>query len=521
MNESDWEQESYRWQRFDQEISHQTNNAVYELIVQNLAEPARLKPNFPALMAGVSNLFQDKSDIEAAVKITAALGAWPERWGYGVAWEKQVRIALASTKDHPQHPQSAILKATLAELLYDSSQLSEALTFALEAIQQARSVRDAEALSLGLKTQIAVRWAQAENIAIQEEIGNFQSELVQWGMPESQIRRFSVCLKIMQVLILRSSGQSDLARKTVLQLIDEIQHIEQVDVHYIADCYQVSGVMEWANGNITAAQKGFEKAGDLYSRAGASTMLAYIHANIALALLSQGRLIEGNEYSLRSFELNAKIHNTIRHVNAYGLLGLSYYLARRFKIAADIFNRQIKLAEKTGNSRSYHLAIDNTLSLKVMQGKYQQAIPGLLKSLEHYKAIGAKERQLGTEIDLLLCYKGQKDLTQAEFFANSIENLLNNGGLERNTPVALRAIALCRPSDKAEALLQTAHNLAMQGGYLMEQAACLLLLSALTPSQEDRQLLWRKADRLCQTCGASAWLKGRSPDNPPFLPFVV
>lgn len=518
-----WENESLRWQQYDQEVSHQTNKKVYELIVNNLGEPARLKPYFPAIITGISNLLEDNSDPDSAVQITAALGVWPERWGYGAAWETQVRQALdcAEKAGKRLQPQRSALLATLAEMLYFSSKLEAAKTLAREAIRLARITRSPETLSLGMKTEIAVRWLETEAIPIQEEIQAFESELEQWGIPDTDIQRYSICLKIMHVLILRSNGEVNLARDTAWQLVELIQQIDKVDVHFIADCYQICGVMEWANGRMAEAQKSYEKAAELYTRAGASTMMAYIDANLSLALLSQGRLVEGSEASLRSIELNAKINNPIRYVNAYGLLGMSYYLAGRFKEAADIFKRQIKLAAKTGNSRSHHLAIDNKFSLMVMQGKYQQAVPGLLKSLEYYKTIKSKERQLGIEIDLLLCYKAQNDFAQAEFYASSIENLLASGGLERNIVVAQRAISFCRPPSEARKRLESAYNLAVQSGYLLEQAACLLLLTVHTADPTEKLSLWQKAASLCQTCGASAWLKGRSVEDPPFLPFII
>lgn len=520
MNAADWTAERLRWQKYERETAHQANLAVLEAIQRDLAQPARLKRNFASILAGVANLFNTQTDLETAAEICAALGAWPERWGFSAAWEKHLRQAAAWACEN-NHPQSATLLETLAELIYFSSKTGEARGLALQAVRQARIIQDPAALTLGLKTLIAIHWQLDEPMDIDQEIEACEGELRSWGITPDRIEKYCVPLRIMQVMTLRTNGQVTLARDMAAQLIANVLLMEQIDIHLVADCNQVCGVMAWVNGLLIEAQYRFEKALELYTLAGASTMLSYIHSNLALVFLSQGRLNLAEEASLNAIQLNEQTDSTIGFVNSLGLLGLTYYCARRFKESAAIFRRQIRLARRSGSSRSYHLAVDNRHSLLVMQGKFQAALPGLLEARTHYQKIEARERLLGVEIDLLICYHGLGDSDQADYYAESIQALLAVPGLERNRAAALRAISLSRPPDEARVLLETAHDLAVNRGFQLEKAACLLKLASLQSDPELRAYLWQAGSELCTACGAGEWLAGRSIEQPPFLPFVV
>ena len=520
MNTAAWTAECLRWQKYERETAHQANLAVLEAIQRDLAQPARLKRNFPSILAGVANLFNTHTDLETAAEICAALGAWPERWGFSAAWEKQLHQA-ANWACENNHPKSAILLETLAELLYFSSKTEEARKLAQQAVGQARLIRDPAALALGLKTLMAIHWSLDEPAEIDEQINACEAELLSWGISPDRILTYCVPLKIMQVMILRTTGEIALARDLAAQLIDNIFHLEEIDIHLVADCYQVCGVMGWVNGLLVEAQYSFERASELYALAGASTMLAYIQANLALVYLSRGRLKLAEQASINAIQLNEQVGSLIRYVNSLGLLGLTYYCARRFKESAAIFRRQIRLARRSGSNRSYHLAVDNRHSLLVMQGKFRKALPGLLEARAYYQQSNARERLLGVEIDLIVCFHGLEDTEQVEYYAQSIQTLLEKPGLERNRAAALRAISLARPTEEARNLLHTAYDLAVNRGFQLEKAACLLKLAGLESDPELRSYLWQAGSELCVDCGAGEWLTGATVDQPPFLPFVI
>lgn len=83
-----------------------------------------------------------------------------------------------------------------------------------------------------------------------------------------------------------------------------------------------------------------------------------------------------------------------------------------------------------------------------------------------------------------------------------------------------RLRALMRPRAESERLLREGLSLARDLQRRIDEAACLLSLSAVVESESECEALWSEGARLLQKCGAAAWLEGRSPENPPFMPLI-
>ncbi len=77
-----------------------------------------------------------------------------------------------------------------------------------------------------------------------------------------------------------------------------------------------------------------------------------------------------------------------------------------------------------------------------------------------------------------------------------------------------------RPRPENEALLRQALSLARDLQRRLDEAACLLSLSALVEDDTERNALWQAGADILTQCGAAAWLTGRTPQNPPFIPMI-
>ena len=84
-----------------------------------------------------------------------------------------------------------------------------------------------------------------------------------------------------------------------------------------------------------------------------------------------------------------------------------------------------------------------------------------------------------------------------------------------------RCLALFLPPPEQEALLRPTLALARQHARLMDEAGCLLSLSAVVADAGERAALFQQAATLLRQMGCPGWLEGRSVDDPPLLPMTI
>jgi len=76
------------------------------------------------------------------------------------------------------------------------------------------------------------------------------------------------------------------------------------------------------------------------------------------------------------------------------------------------------------------------------------------------------------------------------------------------------------PAERRE-LLTEMWAAARATGRPMDEAGCLFALAAIDADPAERAAHYRAGVELVQQMGATAWLVGRSPANPPWLPMMI
>jgi hypothetical protein len=153
--------------------------------------------------------------------------------------------------------------------------------------------------------------------------------------------------------------------------------------------------------------------------------------------------------------------------------------------------------------------------------RYAEALPGYEATVAMYEQQGRRYGLTATLGGLSYCLLklGQTDRAWEVF--RQLRDLVE----ELNRPilqsVVLRYRAFFESPTQAVDTLRAALIIARDLRRRFDEAGCLLALSGVVTDEAERQALWQAGAVILQECGATAWLAGHSPDNPPTLPVSV
>jgi tetratricopeptide (TPR) repeat protein len=277
----------------------------------------------------------------------------------------------------------------------------------------------------------------------------------------------------------------------------------------------------WVKGQYQSAAADLQRSAALFRDAADPLQAVFAEGNLGLVYYSMARYAEAETLILAAIRAAEETNARYRLVSDLGDLSVVYIALGRMDLAYDYTDRMVKLAAELGNSAELSRGRGNRGYALLGLGRYQEALADIEYSLDLYQRQGRVEGTIVTTIDLIMYLRGTGDEEQAARLAEENYMAARREKFPHLHIVTARCLALFPPAGRQRALLEEALALAQKHERPLDEAGCLFSLSGLAGERSKRQALYREGVRLLNRMGATGWLAGKSPADPPLLPMTI
>ncbi|HEX9115333.1 MAG TPA: tetratricopeptide repeat protein [Anaerolineae bacterium] len=487
-------------------------------VADNVQQPRRVAAHCGSLLTLMDRARVFPSLQDPVLGLIAELDGWPTRWGFWSRWEALLRFGIQATVSHPDSEMYLHCLDELGNLLLSTGRTEQALDTEKQAFQQALA---AERLDLAMHIVrlivfILVRQGRLDDIdAFLHDI----SMRLQGGDAAAEIQAL---FSFNRARVLRRRGQLAEAFKEADLSVTLLKKTRVEDSHLVPDAYNMRGVMAWACGEYRPAERDLRRAIAVYSATCDQYAQARVLGTLGLLYWSLGKLSRAEVSIKRSIEMMEASGSQWQNTMNWGNLGLVYLSRGELSRARTYMEHQLSLAVKNNDTQEVMRARSNLSAVLLHEGRFQEAIAGLVAD-ETFQEQGGNAQPEGLICDYVWhvrCLAGLGREAAALALAQRTLAIARVSGSISLKIAALRCLAELLPPGEQKPLLVEALQFSKESGRKLDQAACLLSL-ALTEQGERRDTRWREGRRLLASIGASAWLRGKTYDDPPFILIIV
>jgi tetratricopeptide (TPR) repeat protein len=242
--------------------------------------------------------------------------------------------------------------------------------------------------------------------------------------------------------------------------------------------------------------------------------------NLGLVYMSLGELDRAEVAYQQAIAALKELKVMGQYLNALGTLGAVYLLSGKLDKALGCLNEQLLLAKSLDYARETARALSNRGAALMYQGRYAESLDDIAACQHLFIEQNRRAMYIASLVDLGYCCVGLGELARARQAVNDALQQAEELSLPTLRLIALRCLAVIEPDQSMERL-QEALSLARELERRLDEAGCLLSLAGLSADETERLRLWNEGALLLQQCGASAWLIGRAPDNPPVVALTL
>ncbi len=445
------------------------------------------------------------------------------RWGQWAAWLAILRQAALKAKALNQPARQAEYLAYEADLLLNVGRLAPALDTARQALALGRRNGAAWPLAVAGNAASATLRSLARYDEAQAIIDEIRADLARMEQPRPAARAAMTIalLDLEEMDLLRYFKRLDDALALGESLIARLAAVEGVDPHDLAMVYLRRATIVWVSGRYQAAAEDLRRSAKLYRAAGNSLQAVFAGGNLGVVYYSMSRYVEAEALMLAAIRAAEETNARYRLVSDLGDLSVVYIALGRMDLAYDYTDRMVRLAGELGNTAELSRGRGNRGYALLGLGRYEEALPDIEFSLDLYRQQGRIEGILVTTIDLIIYLRGIGDEEQAARVAEENYAAARRESYPHLHIVTARCLALFPPVERQRALLEEALALAREHERPLDEAGCLFSLAGLAEDATARNALYGEGVRLLQQMGATGWLAGKSPANPPLLPMTI
>ncbi len=452
------------------------------------------------------------------VELIVALSPWPLRWGKRRSWEAMLRFALEVADAFLHASARAALLNDLARLLSDSGRGEEALATAYQAV--AWAFRGENPTPLGRAVQITVdilrKAGELEEAHAILRRAESRLELSRRAGYEFALAR----LYTARALLTRQQGDLNAAIVWADKAVSLVKPLAETDPHSAAGVYFMRGVIHWGRGEYADTIRDMEQVVPLYIAIGDRYAESGVLGLLGLAYWSIGDYDRAERAIRRAIALAERLNALQRLAVNVGNLGL-VYLTRGEPAQAMVYvEEHARLAKRIGDTYELMRATGNRGVVQIHLGEFEAALQALEEDARHAEQRGSREGKVATYVNMSRCLGCLGRAEEALALARRALSLAQGSGSATVRLAALRNLADQLPRDQREPLLREALHLARQTGRRLDEAACLLSMAALHEG-EEQAALWQQGTALLRDINALAWVRGRTPDDPPCIPLAI
>jgi tetratricopeptide (TPR) repeat protein len=507
-----WGRERARWRDYyRQQLAGRLDWAVDYV---RGSRPSELRAHLGSLLTLLRRARPHPHLYPRMVALIVALHPWPLRWLRWEAWEREIRFAIQVYADlHPQR--QAEFQSYLAKLLFDTGRLDEALTVGAAALAQARAYGTVKPLALAGCTVVQTLLQYGRSDEARRKLCALLAEVSAADSVSQRERTLALArLRLQQLVFLRRDDCLDEAVIQAGQIIAQLEALPSADEHLIAMAHRERSTMAWAAGHYAEAVREIQRAIQMSADLGDEFAEANARGNLGLIYYTMTEFDRAEEEIRRLImmaeRLNARWHLTY----AVDYLAVIYLMRGELDRAARTFDHAVDLVQSLGDLKSAHRIQSNRAVAWLYQGEYEAAIPDLEADFDFSEEQNLSGAVVMDCICLSLCYQGLGQEEQAIRLAERAWEVAQRLGKPVFQALALRCLAEHRPAQRFD-LLERALTLARKAHRPLDEAACLLSLAGLTEDEDERRRLWQRGVRILARIGATAWLAGASPRDPP------
>lgn len=455
------------------------------------------------------------------VELIAALHPWPLRWLRWEAWEQEVRFAVQVYADRNQPDRQAEFLGHLADLLFHTGRLDQALAVGEEALALARAHGAVTPLAVAGRTVVQTLLQHGRSDEARRTLHNLLAKISDADAASPRERTLAMArLGLQQLTFLRRDNRLDEAVIQAGRIIARLEALPSTDEHLVAQAYRERSTMAWAACRYPEAVRDIQRAIQMFAEQGDEFAETDAWGNLGLIYWTMTELDLAEEGIRRVIAMAERLNVRWHLTYAVNCLGLIYLLRGELDRATRYFDRAVDLAQSLGDVKEIHRIRSDRAVAWLYQGKYEAAIPDLEADLDFSIEQNLSGPVMMDCICLSLCYQGLGQRERALRLAERAMEIAPHWGNVSSLPLALRCLAEHRPEQRAD-LLQRALVLTRQGQRPLDEAACLLSLAGVAEDEEERTRLWDQGVRILEQIGATAWLAGALPHDPPRIVILM
>ena len=509
-NSVNWQQEYIRHLRFRMNASRQfiagspkADNAKHLRSFLALLDEARRYPE----------------TAEESLALIQCLHPAPLKLGLGSQWISQMQFAI---KHLPADQSAGIYRNDLAEFLISEGKFQEAVNETELVLADVLSNGDQISRACRIQFRCFRDMGQPDlaDQLVQQQGPRFNAFYPASQVPPELVKGW-LWINICRLELLREQGKVDEALKLANEMIDLDVQAGSPDGLMTAELFARRSTLEWVTARYPRAVADVNRSIELYRQEDDLFNAESLQSNLGLIYWTMG------EFDLAEKALWAAI-NYFRRTGALQLLtydlgnmGLVQFARGNLQLARQWTEEQIAHADKIGFFTEYYRGRSNLGDILYYFGEYDRAIEEHAISDAFFEKRGSREGY-GMGVVWVACCNYQ--LGRKEAALQQLQDVLF-WTIENRSRVlealTRRCLAHFLPFEEREAHLQISLNLVRTQGRQLEEAACLLALAQVTQDEAHRQEIWQEGVGILKRIGATAWLKGHSIDDPPFIPMFV
>lgn len=457
------------------------------------------------------------------IALIEQLHPWPVRWGAWKGWQAQLEFALMHYERTGDSYQFNRYQLHLATLQLKFGLLGTVVTVC-EQVRAAATANDWILLQ-----------AQAGELEIQalrelEQLSRARELLAELNRPigtaivarttfvETIIAR--IYLALQQMYFLRSDGRTREAVTLGSRIIQTVADYPSIERQLVANCHHAYGVALWGHGDYAASIGQISHARDLFDSLEDRVEAIIMRDSIGLVYWSMGQLAQAEQVMRESLQMMRDLNAQADVVRLVGNLAVVYMANGEITQAIQYLKEQKRLATITNAQREASRAEHNLSSMLLCQEKYAEAIPLKEKLLHDGVEPLSKIAKMVTLAELSDAYCALGEREKAATYGNQITALRGDVDTICAEIFALRAVAHLQSGASGHAMLQEAAQVAQSSGRRLDLAACQLDMIAFANSEAEMQQFWDLARETLTEIDALAWLRGRTIENVPRLPYL-
>ena len=514
-----WDVERARWnaiwlQRLERQLVRMTAHLQTSL----RDDPQSLSSHQVSLITLLNRAHPYPQLHRRMVELIITLSPWPLRWGHWRSWEAMLRFALEVADVSIPASSRAALLDDLARLLFDTGRIDEALETAHEAVAQALAGEAPRPLGRAIHTTVDILRREGELDTAYAMLERAESRL-----EDARYAGYEIALAYLYTgrsLLLRQEGNLDEGIAWANRAVSLVESLSETEPHAVADIYYIRGVIHWGRGEYRDTIHDMEKAASLYAAIGDRYAESNVLGVLGLSYWSVGDYDRAEEVIRRTIAIAEQL-NALQWLTVnVGNLGLVYLTRGEPSRALTYIEEHARLAKRIGDSYELMRATGNRGVVQIHLGEFEAALQALEEDARLAEQQGSREGRVATYVNLSRCLGHLGRLDEALDLANRAYALAQDSGSATARLAALRNLADWLPRPRRESLLREALRLARQTERRLDEAACYLSLAALKTGKERRRL-WEQGVALLEDMNATAWVRGRNPDEPPCIPLAI